>query len=993
MATYLSGVTDYIPQLQPFQPDLNLYSNVLQTKQTQYDTAWKAINKVYSQYFYADLTREDNLKKKEQLMQNIDFNLKRVSGMDLSLSQNVAQATQVFKPYYEDNGIMKDMAWTKNFNSQVARSEGYKNSDNEEQRKRYWDTGVQALNYMRDEFKEASASDALAMGNAKYTDNVNVQEKALKIAKDADLNIESVTFSPDGRWLVKKTNGDQLIEPLGKLFEAQLGNDPAIQAVYKTQAYVDRKDYAYSNAAQFKGDKNAAEMKYLETNFNMLKEQNQRRFQALKQESEGYSAKIADIKKQVENGTASPTAQQALRQYEEAKQINDAVLTRTEKENSELSTGSTSTGFQNPYGDIKSLRWKVDNARASMLMQKELGEAAQTLAYRNAKVDMDANPYAVNEQQHGFRMKEAAYRMNRMESIAKMKAAAERRTELDKTKIKNGTHYEDENGQVIPYEIFNSTYVKKTDQGTSTDRFSIKEMSYNISKLHTRSVAQPFLQTSIDLFRGLKKDGVVKSDEIKRIFGMDLQKFEDNLAKNPDGFLRTLGSKKLNYINSAIKSWVGRNKDLSGLNSQTFDDYQSRQMEFGQYVGYVKSDESWRRASALEVEKDLYRQGFKNARFAYDLNGNLRSEKQFFKALKDNKVITGTEYNALIGSKNKTSLGQNLALSAGAGFLLGPIAAAAGTTASLGKALYDKVFGPDVEDYNDLKSAAWKSYASGKIKTKAPLPGLDKFGQDMGSGKFAMGVTTSSVNPKGITASRAWYNEAMADIQNGFDWGDPSKNIITFGGTSATAIKNATALGKARNDKGNVLLSQIFRETQNSKTKMGNFEFGVLPIVGGKANKAAIIVYPDMDWLKKFVYKTDKEGKQSGPGYISYKEWERIGVNGIAAVMDANKMNNSFYKNAYSSPLQSLVDYNGGYTYSNPKNPDQTWSVTPDKLGRGYFTTVKFPSYDANGNKEMMSISDPTPITGESLNGVLQDVTSGLFPQLDQMNVSNYNNR
>jgi len=203
MATYLSGVTDYIPQLQPFQPDLSLYSNVLQTKQTQYDTAWKAINKVYSQYFYADLTREDNLKKKEQLMKNIDFNLKRVSGLDLSLTQNVAQATQVFKPYYEDNGIMKDMAWTKNFNSQVARSEGYKNSDNEEQRKRYWDTGVQALNYMRDEFKEASAADALAMGNAKYTDYVDVQQKALKIAKDADLNIESMSFSPDGRWLIK----------------------------------------------------------------------------------------------------------------------------------------------------------------------------------------------------------------------------------------------------------------------------------------------------------------------------------------------------------------------------------------------------------------------------------------------------------------------------------------------------------------------------------------------------------------------------------------------------------------------------------------------------------------------------------------------------------------------------------------------------------------------------------------------------------------------
>jgi hypothetical protein len=44
MATYLQGVTDYIPQFQPFQPDLNFYGNVMQTKQTQYDTNWKALN-------------------------------------------------------------------------------------------------------------------------------------------------------------------------------------------------------------------------------------------------------------------------------------------------------------------------------------------------------------------------------------------------------------------------------------------------------------------------------------------------------------------------------------------------------------------------------------------------------------------------------------------------------------------------------------------------------------------------------------------------------------------------------------------------------------------------------------------------------------------------------------------------------------------------------------------------------------------------------------
>ena len=93
MATYLQNVTDFIPQLQPFQPDLNFYANVMQTKQTQYDTNWNSLNKMYSQYYYADLTREDTTEKKESYLKNIDFQLKKVSQLDLSLEQNVNQAS------------------------------------------------------------------------------------------------------------------------------------------------------------------------------------------------------------------------------------------------------------------------------------------------------------------------------------------------------------------------------------------------------------------------------------------------------------------------------------------------------------------------------------------------------------------------------------------------------------------------------------------------------------------------------------------------------------------------------------------------------------------------------------------------------------------------------------------------------------------------------------------------------------------------------------
>ena len=46
MATYIQGVQAYMPQFQPYQPDLNFESNLLQQAQSQYDTNWNALNKV-----------------------------------------------------------------------------------------------------------------------------------------------------------------------------------------------------------------------------------------------------------------------------------------------------------------------------------------------------------------------------------------------------------------------------------------------------------------------------------------------------------------------------------------------------------------------------------------------------------------------------------------------------------------------------------------------------------------------------------------------------------------------------------------------------------------------------------------------------------------------------------------------------------------------------------------------------------------------------------
>lgn len=960
MATYLQGVQDYIPQFQPFQPDLNLYANVLQTKQTQYDTAWKSLNNIYGQYFYSDLTRDNNIQRKDEILKNIDFNLKRISGLDLSLEQNINQATQVFKPFYQDQYLMKDMAWTKNYMNQKGRAEGFKNSDDEDNRAQYWDTGVRSLDYMREEFRNASDQESLSFANAEYTPYVNVSKKARQIAKDAGLSMDSIEFSKDGRWIVKSTNGQQLIEPLSKLFESELGSDPAVQAVYQTQAYVNRKDYAYSNAAQFGGDKNAAEMKYLENNFNILKAQSEQRYNALQDLSTGYQNKINDIKKQIANGTATPSAKMSLAQYEQAKSINDKVLERISKENEMLNgdqTNSTASteGFINPYGDLKSLRYKVDNGMASMLMQKDLDEAAEVLAYRGAKMNIEANPYAVKEVEHSYRMQEANLRGQYMLKAAEMRNKSDKEVNMDKHLVERGTHkYDTERflpdgslnpnyGRAIPIQAFETISTEQDQEGTAVGKMNSKEMDARINKLQAEQVALPQFNNTIALMRSLIDKGQMSVKEANNILGMDYNTFSKQVNKNPTWFLtRQLGDKKLMGINTKLKSWITANKDLSGLNSKEYDALAKSSLVFDDYAGYVKESQDWKRSTAIQVEKELARKGFKYSYLLYDNNGNIRSENEFYKAVKAKHGVD------ISGNQNELKKAT-----------MDYYTSNVRTPGIITKDMID-AFKP--EEYSEMKKAAAGIYTSGQIK--ADIVGLDRIGGLSGTGKFTPNSSVAMINPKGYdTRTMAAFGEVLRDL-DGLDWGNTLQTRATFSGTSKTDWDNIEKanLGKSRNDLTRTILSMMRKEINNPNTKMGNFKVKVNPIAAGDAKKAAIVIIPDADWLKQYVY-TVKDGKPTGSGIISQNMYNNIMQHGLSIITDASQMTNSMYKNAFQTPFKANLDNTGSYTYTDDLDPNRTFTLTPSTLGLpgSYTVNGQFPVYDPNtGNTIYSTINEET---------------------------------
>jgi hypothetical protein len=1023
MATYLQGVTDYIPQFQPFQPDLNLYANVLQTKQTRYDSNYKSLNNIYGQYYYADLTRDNNIERKEELIKNIDFNLKRVSGLDLSLDQNVAQATQVFKPFYEDQYLMKDMAWTKNFNNQRGKAEGLKNAQDEKRRAQYWDTGVRALDYTREEFKEIGDDGSLNFQNTSYTPYVNVTKKAQEIAKEAGLSIETVDFSKDGRWVVTTKNGEQLTEPLSKLFEASLGSDPAIQAVYKTQAYVNRKDYAYSNAAQFGGDKNTAEMKYLEESYVMLKQQNEARYTQLQSNSSVYDNQIADIEKQIKNGTASPQAEQYLLQLKQNKQINDGVLARVEKDNETLSekqsTRETEGGFVNPYGDVESLRWKVDNAMASILMEKDLDEAAEIFAYKDAKQSVKANPYAVNEQKFQFDKALAHLRGSYQMEAVKLKNAGERKKMMDEHLLDSGAAGINlETGDIELLPGYDDIFNEASAEGNATDKINLKNLGRENAKRETQTTAVPYFNEMLTQLTLLKKSGKINDSQISQILStggkkMTIEQFREAMGNNPDNqykFIRgQLGTTGLTQISNNFDNWVKQNSQLKEV-SQNMSTYKSLSLSMGDYVNYLNEDQNWRKESSKVVIQQLESQGFKEAKYLYDEKGNLRSRDQFYQILSSKGISTGdakkdikvAEYKKL---KEESSRITSAYRDNGKNSFYDNVQARKKAAndprlkeiAAKQRKIVEEIGGISVSDlgkanaseYDKLINEAGKAYENTQV-IKSP-PGIGSMGTMSGTGLFTPGVQSVFVSPKAIgTKGVAYSREFMRDI-NQMDFGDVNKYQVSFTGATKGAMDQVKkGENPDINSIGEKLIKDLLANANYGKTKLQPYKLSAQAIAGNNANKSAMIITPDKEWLKTYL----STNKDANNNLLNTEQFNNILKNGISVIADNGAFNNTLLKSTYQDPLQMYVDRNpDGYTYVDPEG-NGSYTLQKNPFGTSeYIGTYNFKYYDPNSNKMKDMVSTELGNYGNKLSQQRDIIAIDWFGNLNQHNKAAYNGR
>lgn len=406
MASYIQGITGYIPEYQPYRPDYNFLGNILQTKQSQYDQNYQQLSKTYGTLLSSPMLREDNIMKRNEFFKMIDNDIKRISGMDLSLQQNTDAANKVFDSFFQNKDLVHDMTYTKEYQRQLQIADNYKNCTDKTCDGKYWDVGVNALHYKADEYKKADKGSAMTMSAGKYVPQINIQQKTVDYLKDllgkggdkGGFGIENVTWSKDGRYMITTKNGANLSVPFQQLIQAQYGKDQTVIDMYNTQAYVNRKGFIQQNAERF-GSEDAAEDEY----FRALDVQYQTA-QIQNEEAQAQQNAIRNRKNVLEENIKKngSTGNDPLAKNYYAASV-DGVLAK-DVADYHAQTADLAKSFFQAGENRATRRQRADGLYARSMMNKELNESAVRAVAMTGSVSLKEDPYAMKHYEFSLEM-------------------------------------------------------------------------------------------------------------------------------------------------------------------------------------------------------------------------------------------------------------------------------------------------------------------------------------------------------------------------------------------------------------------------------------------------------------------------------------------------------------------------------------------------------------------------------------------------------------
>jgi hypothetical protein len=873
MATFIPGITDYIPQVQPWQPDLGFYQEALQRKQSQYDAAYNKVSSLYGSLLNSPMLRDADIKRRDEFFKAIDNDIKRISTLDLSLEQNQDAAMELFRPFYEDENIVADMALTRKFNQQRQKGESYKNcTDQKKCNGMYWNGGMEYLNYWAEEFKSSSDEEALKFRSPEYVPAFNVSKELIDMAFKNKLTITSVNNR--GGFLVTESNGRQSYLPLTDIFKTYMKDNAGVMKYFQAQGYLSRKRYADENAYKFQGDKNLAEQEYISKILAENKKGIDERNKKAEDNNQYIQAKAGAITNDIQkNGT---TANSDL--------VKELEALKTEMQQSQVVVDQTKAakdlynGIENISGDINELRNRADAIMGNALFENDIRTSAKAYADATYTEKKQVNPYVLENVKFGHQMALSTTKFKQQLALNKIKFDQDKEkiylnalSQVEVWKAKNGASSQ---FKVQGPENLNTFEELTTEENKSTStgvgdvdarKETLKQFQEHYeksSKANANLLERSIMYLQNEATRSDDRGRAAKL-ELKKILGnnYDIKSntFKDSKGMSVSGIQSFMNPNAIDKsANTALSVLKGNplyksfyDKTISPIETQVRDEKEVQNTYLNNFRTSNNNIRNWAKSSASFDEDER-----KDFDFLFNNNGLLKSREKYIQ-----------EYNAKFNSDD-------------------------------GDDAYDDAF----EKYESVyKNGALGGTGGPKIVvTSAGLPGAPD---------FAVGTT-------GKTGTGG-----KAEFSGLFSGSTSSLGIISF-------KRNAENAGRAKAVFGNDITKKdyedldddedafnIFKAISNDLQKGGfkprdkHIPTGQVYYRGVGANDpnlVAVTIKPDADYLSKFLIT-----KKNPSGILSQKQYEQA-LNGVTVFMDKDKANDNMFYNMSKQGRYEVIASGGG---------------------------------------------------------------------------------
>lgn len=910
MASYIPGITDYIPHLQPFKPDFNFYQAALERKESQYQQGYNKLSSVYGSLLNSPMIREVDNKRRDGFFKDAESNIQKVSEMDLSLEDNVSAAYQIFQPLIDDKHIMKDMAWTKNYQNEVTRAEGFRNCIDEKKcGGKWWEGGVRALNYFAEDFSKSSDDEMMGYEAPRYTPYVNVVDKAMKAAKDMGFNISSVSWSKDGRYIVTQKNGAAMVAPLSQYFVGVFGNDPQVNDVFKTEAYLKRKDFMKSNVATY-GSEDAAENFYLNEAMNSLNKETQENISNITGNMNDVDAKQKIIADKINSSGGLNEEDPLIQQYLSLNDQNQALNSARDKHDQTSSYLDRSSLIG---ADKKATRWRIDNAVANTMLSGELFKAANTFSALNSETKIEADPYAKSSYDSMLRMSEA--HSAKLDSLDLMKEEYKLKIDFEQAKaelkkrrrggIENNTYTTApegyQNASATPEITHPQAELNQTEAAEAQKMFSKQDLYLKTLYNHLQSIAT----SDNPAVKAYEKTSAAA--DLHKIFGDDYDQKSKKLAtddlidgKNYKANRPSIYKNALSYSKILDSFYTGLSDKLKPIESDVNLEQQLWSTMDDVSKNNLKDFKTWAQSSAAVPEDKR-----EMLQTLIDDNGKIVDRATFATKWADKHAQSQTQK-----ATSPVSLPSNVTKGVGdykwQPSKLGtagtpqPITTHAGST------------GTDTHSYGNVHNAAERKYdeivdlysklvrsnpnkVSGNGKTVPVFKAWD------GAGQFNFAGGGKAMQPQMINIDGATEDEGLMDAIRVYDAYKQNGALTVsygYGAKQPSDLENDPGAERVLDTWMEDLKNGDFKDN-DLKRPTGKMIYSGVAL--GDPNKVAFHFIPSTEWAmqKKFT------GTAKLPGITGDNKY----ASGITVYMDKSKVPQQFLSKWENGPYTTLLNH------------------------------------------------------------------------------------